>query len=90
MTVYQTEKLQAVPDWIKLLLCTPSKHMGGGGAEALLHSFLTSAVDRVEWIDSHCGRLVPEDKISWYPLYVRLGGAQSLSERRGEENVSCL
>jgi len=48
------------------------------GLEVWLHSFLTSALDRGEWLTSCPGQFTSEDRVQ-YSLNRRLGGPQSHS-----------
>jgi hypothetical protein len=59
------------------------------GAKVYLHSFLTSAVDGIDWSASRPGRLSP-GKGPTFPLVRRLGGPQSRSGCGGEEKNSQL
>jgi hypothetical protein len=52
-----------------------------------MHS-LTSALDGGEWSASCPGRITYQGKSTWYALYRRLGGPQSLSIRSGEKKYS--
>jgi hypothetical protein len=58
-----------------------------GGVDAQIHIFLASALAGGEWSASRFGRFTPGERTPWYPLDRRLGGPQSWSGRRGEENT---
>jgi len=59
-----------------------------GGAEVQLHSFLTSVLERGEWLTSHLGRFSLENEPR-YRLNARLGGPQRQSGCFGEEMNVC-
>jgi hypothetical protein len=57
--------------------------------EILLHSFVTSALNRPEWSASHPGSFT-HGKEPWFPLNMKLGGLNSWSDCFGEERISCV
>ena len=61
----------------------------GGGVEAELHSFLTSALDGREWSTSRSESFMPGKKKQGYTLNGRPGGLQNSSGRLGDEKTSC-
>ena len=66
----------------EVVVSVPRRHIMG--AEVLLYSFLTLAIDGGEWSASHCGWFAPL-KEPFYLLNRRLGGAQDWFLRVGEE-----
>jgi hypothetical protein len=57
-----------------------------GGVEIHLHTFLTSTLDRWEWLASRSGRFIPEDRTScthWLGKWARArAGLDALAKRK--------
>jgi hypothetical protein len=56
----------------------------GGGVQ--FHSFLTSALDRAEWLTSHPSCFTPK-KVPTYPINRRLSEHQNQSGHFGEKKA---
>jgi hypothetical protein len=57
-----------------------------GGVHVYIHIFLTSSLVGGEWSASRPAALPPGSS-PWYPLYRKLCGPQSRSERREEDKI---